>query len=208
MDSAHLADLNTRISHCTACPLAQGRTQTVPGDGDPNAEILFIGEAPGFHEDRQGRPFVGQAGRLLDQLLAEIGLTRADVFVANLLKCRPPNNRDPLADEQEQCRPFLEEQIQGIHPKLIVPLGRIAMNHFLPGATISRAYGRPVRAGPYLIFPVYHPAAALRRGSLAQVLRADFRRIPEILATTERPAVSATPSPDPQDANATQLQLL
>ncbi|MEE9276786.1 MAG: uracil-DNA glycosylase, partial [Dehalococcoidia bacterium] len=210
-----LQDLNARVAACTACRLAQGRTQTVPGDGDPNAELMFIGEAPGFNEDRQGHPFVGQAGRLLDQLLGEIGLTRADVFVTNEVKCRPPNNRDPEADEMTACEPFLTEQIQGIRPKLIVTLGRFAMQRFLPGAAISRVHGKPVNAAGRLIYPVYHPAAALRQGALMQVLREDFRRIPDLLAAAERPP----PRPDAsggagagQDAagqgDATQLPLL
>ena len=211
MDAAALAALNARIAPCTACRLATGRTQTVPGDGDPNAEILFIGEAPGFHEDRQGRPFVGPAGRLLDQLLAEIGLTRADVFVANMVKCRPPDNRDPLPAEIAACQPFLQEQIAGIRPKLIVPLGRFAMNHFLPSASITRAHGRAVQVGPYQVYPVYHPAAALRQPTMLPVLREDFRRIPAILAGSARPAESSvTPSPPTMtetNADATQLSL-
>ena len=210
--TAHgLPDIATRIAACTACPLAEGRTQTVPGDGDPQAELMFIGEAPGFHEDRQGRPFVGQAGRLLDQLLSEIQLTRADVFVANVLKCRPPNNRDPLPEEIATCDPFLSEQIDLIRPKLIVPLGRFAMQHLLPRATISRAHGKAARAGRHLIFPVYHPAAALRQGTMMRTLREDFLQIPAILAKTERPAVANLDTDDAAASAApsiTQLPLL
>ena len=212
MNAEALTELNGQIASCTACALHQGRTQTVPGDGDPNAEILFIGEAPGFNEDQQGSPFVGQAGRVLDQLLLEIELTRADVFVANVIKCRPPNNRDPLPEEIATCEPFLTEQIRGIRPKLIVTLGRFALQYFLPGASISRARGKPVRREPYLLYPVYHPAAALRQGKLLQVLRDDFRRIPPIVADAERPsaeavAISAAP-PVEEASSATQLQLL
>ena len=221
-----LTDLQARIAACTVCDLHAGRTRTVPGDGDPQAEILFIGEAPGFYEDQQGRPFVGQAGRLLDKLLLEIGRTRADVFVANTLKCRPPNNRDPLPAEIQACRPFLREQIALIRPKVIVTLGRFAMNYFLPQATISRAHGRTHRAEDgTLIYPLYHPAAALRQGALLAVLREDFQRIPEIVASAARPVLApdaASPSPpdpadeaapDPGAANAhgdtaTQLPLL
>lgn len=211
MDTATLTALNARIAQCTACPLAVGRTQTVPGDGDPNAEILFIGEAPGFHEDRQGRPFVGAAGRLLDQLLAEIGLTRADVFVANMVKCRPPDNRDPFPAEIAACQPFLQEQIAGIRPKVIVTLGRFAMNHFVPAASITRAHGRAVQVGPYQVFPLYHPAAALRQPALLQALRDDFHRIPALLAGSARPAESSLTPPPPTmtetHADPTQLSL-
>ena len=210
MEPEQLTDLNRRVASCTACPLHVGRTQTVPGDGDLHADLLFMGEAPGFHEDRQGRPFVGQAGRLLDQLLTEIGLSRADVFVANMVKCRPPNNRDPEPTETATCRPFLDEQIGGIRPKLIVTLGRIATQAFLPGATISRTHGKAARAGAFLIYPVYHPAAALRQGSLLRVLREDFRRIPELVAAAERPAEAppAAAAEAQADAGAAQLPLL
>ena len=187
MDAEVLELLNARIAGCTACRLAQGRTQTVPGDGDPNAELMFIGEGPGFHEDRQGRPFVGPAGKLLDELLAGIGLSRPDVFVANVVKCRPPNNRDPMADEIGSCEVYLREQIDGIRPKLIVPLGRFATQYFLPGATMGRSRGQAVWAGRQLIFPVYHPAAALRQRSLMDTMRGDFAQIPGLLAAAERP---------------------
>ena len=210
MNPDALADLNMRIASCTACALHQGRTQTVPGDGDPNAEVLFIGEAPGFHEDQQGSPFVGQAGRILDQLLLEIGLTRTDVFVANVIKCRPPNNRDPLPEEIATCEPFLTMQISGIRPKLIVTLGRFALQYFLPGASISRSRGKAIRSGPYLLYPLYHPAAALRQSRLLQMLRDDFQRIPQIVAGAERPAIHATTSAAvaQNEDSATQLQLL
>ncbi len=187
MDFEVLELLNARIAGCTACRLAQGRTQTVPGDGDPNAELMFIGEGPGFHEDRQGRPFVGPAGKLLDELLAGIGLSRPEVFVANVVKCRPPNNRDPMVDEIASCEVYLREQIEGIRPKLIVPLGRFATQYFLPGATMGRSRGQAVWAGQQLIFPVYHPAAALRQRSLLDTIRADFAQIPGLLAAAERP---------------------
>ena len=187
MEAEVLELLNGRIAGCTACRLAQGRTQTVPGDGDPNAELMFIGEGPGFHEDRQGRPFVGPAGKLLDELLAGIGLSRPEVFVANVVKCRPPNNRDPMADEIGSCEIYLREQIDGIRPKLIVPLGRFATQYFLPGAKMGQSRGQAVWAGRQLIFPVYHPAAALRQRSLVDTLRADFAQIPGLLAAAERP---------------------
>lgn len=206
MDAAELQVLNARIADCRACQLCEGRTQTVPGDGDPNAELMFIGEGPGFHEDQQGRPFVGRAGQLLGDLLQEIGLSRADVFVANVVKCRPPQNRDPQPDEIAACEPYLSEQIAGIRPKLIVPLGRFATQYFLPRATMARSRGVPVQAGPWLIYPVYHPAAALRQASLLQVLREDFSLIPQLLAEAERPPNAAPPEDD--EPGGTQMVLL
>ena len=191
MDTQVLELLNAKIAGCTACRLHAGRTQTVPGDGDPNAELMFIGEAPGANEDLQGRPFVGRAGQLLDELLGEIGLTRPDVFVANVIKCRPPNNRDPMPDEIGCCEVYLREQIEGIRPKLIVLLGRFATQYFLPNARMSEARGQPYQAGPWLILPVYHPAAALRNSNLMSTLRQDFAIIPPLLAQAERPHVSS-----------------
>ena len=191
MELLELADLNERVAGCVACGLSKTRTRTVPGDGDPNAELMFIGEGPGFHEDQQGRPFVGRAGQLLDELLAGISLTRADVFVANVVKCRPPQNRDPQAVEISACEPFLTEQIEGIRPKLIVPLGRFATQYFIPGTTMGRSRGVPTRVGHWLVYPVYHPAAALRQGAFMDVLREDFARIPQLLAESERPVAAA-----------------
>lgn len=210
MDAENQHDLETRIAACTRCRLASGRTRTVPGDGDPNAELMLIGEGPGFNEDQQGHPFVGQAGKLLDKLLGEIGLTREQVFVTNVVKCRPPNNRDPEADEIASCEPYLDEQIAGIRPKLIVTLGRFAMNYFLPRTTISRSHGRATQAGDWLIFPVYHPAAGLRQTRMLNVLREDFQRIPEFLANSERPEVTAVESDagGAEEPQGTQLSLL
>ena len=207
MELADLQQLNERIAGCHACRLSEGRTQTVPGDGDANAELMFIGEGPGFHEDRQGRPFVGQAGKLLDDLLAGIGLSRAEVFVANVVKCRPPQNRDPQPDEIAACEPYLSEQIAGIRPKLIVPLGRFATQYFIPRATMGRSRGVVAQAGPWLIYPVYHPAAALRQGSLLEVLRDDFARIPQLLAESERPSAAADSAED-DEPRGTQMALL
>ncbi|MXY86403.1 MAG: uracil-DNA glycosylase, partial [Chloroflexi bacterium] len=166
MDPQRLELLNAKIAGCTACRLHEGRTQTVPGNGDPNAELMFIGEAPGQNEDQQGLPFVGRAGQLLDELLGEIGFARSDVFVANVLKCRPPGNRDPQPDEIGCCEVYLREQIEGIRPKLIVLLGLFATQYFLPDAKMGETRGQPHQAGPWLILPVYHPAAALRNSNL------------------------------------------
>ncbi|MDE2746969.1 MAG: uracil-DNA glycosylase [Chloroflexota bacterium] len=189
MDPQRLELLNAKIAGCTACRLHEGRTQTVPGNGDPNAELMFIGEAPGQNEDQQGLPFVGRAGQLLDELLGEIGFTRSDVFVANVLKCRPPGNRDPQPDEIGCCEVYLREQIEGIRPKLIVLLGRFATQYFLPDAKMGETRGQPHQAGPWLILPVYHPAAALRNSNLLSTMREDFAIIPPLLAQSERPEV-------------------
>ena len=206
METAALESIAARVAVCQACRLAEGRTRTVPGDGDANAELMFIGEGPGFYEDQQGIPFVGRAGKLLDELLAGIGLSRAEVFVTNVVKCRPPNNRDPERDEMASCEPFLSEQIGGIRPKLIVTLGRFAMQYFVPGAAMGRSHGKVIEQGGRRIYPVYHPAAALRQGALAQVLRADFERIPALLASSERPPARAAVV-KAEDAS-TQLSLL
>ncbi len=160
---------------CATC------TQMVPGNGDPNASIMFIGEAPGKNEDEQGIPFVGAAGKLLDQLLESISLTRDDVFVANVLKARPPSNRDPLPEEAAHHWPWLEEQIEAVDPDLIVPLGRHAMARFLPARRISVDHGQPRLKNGQVYLPVYHPAAALYNGSLREVLFADFAQIPALV---------------------------
>ncbi len=191
MDQQVVDLLNAKIAGCTACQLHEGRTQTVPGDGDPNAELMFIGEAPGANEDIQGRPFVGRAGQLLDELLGEIGFSRPEVFVANVVKCRPPDNRDPLPEEIGCCEVYLREQIEGIRPKLIVLLGLFATQYFLPSAKMGETRGQPYQAGPWLVLPVYHPAAALRNSNLRSTMSEDFALIPQLLAQAERPDAPA-----------------
>ena len=182
-----LEEITKKVRVCTQCGLHQGRTKAVPGEGDPRAEILFIGEGPGFTEDKRGRPFVGQAGKFLEEMLGMVGLKREDVFITNVVKCRPPNNRDPSPDEINICtRLHLEPQIALIRPKLIVLLGRHALEKFLPGLKISRVHGQPHRGKlpdgrEQLFYPLYHPAAALYREVLKQTLIEDFKRIPEIL---------------------------
>jgi DNA polymerase len=153
----------------------------VPGEGAEKPDVLFIGEAPGVNEDQQGRPFVGQAGRLLDDLLAGIGLRRADVYIANVVKCRPPNNRDPLPFEIEACAAFLDRQISILAPRMIVTLGRFSMAKFFSGETISKIHGRPVHRDRYVVLPLYHPAAALHQPNLRKVLQEDMGKIPGIL---------------------------
>jgi DNA polymerase len=181
-----LEELAQEVKVCEQCQLHQGRTSAVPGEGDPEAEILIIGEGPGKNEDQQGRPFVGAAGKFLEELLASIGLTRDQVFIANVVKCRPPNNRDPLPEEVQTCWPFLEKQLQIIQPKVIVTLGRHSLQRFFPGHGITQYHGRALRRdfpplGKQAFFICYHPAAALYNGSLRETLLEDFKKLPRLL---------------------------
>jgi len=166
----------------------------VPGEGPQDAEIMFIGEAPGFHEDQQGRPFVGASGRFLEELLESIGLTRDDVFIANVIKCRPPSNRDPLPDEIKACKPLLDRQLELIQPKLVVTLGRFSMARAFPKARISRIHGQPRKIGGVLYYPMYHPAAALHQPSLRSTIKEDMLRIPELLQQVAQIAESPPPT--------------
>jgi len=177
-----LEQLEEAIHSCTLCPLHEGRTNAVPGEGPLNADIMFIGEGPGFHEDRQGRPFVGAAGQFLEELLASIGMTRQQVYIANVVKCRPPGNRDPLPDELSACEPYLERQIQLIRPKVIVTLGRFSMYRYFPGASISQIHGQPRRVGNVLVVPMFHPAAALHQPKWRPLVEADFKKLPGFIA--------------------------
>ncbi len=199
--AAGLREYAEQTASCTKCALAGGRTQVVFGSGSPDADLMFVGEAPGFHEDQQGVPFVGQAGKLLDRLLDGIGLTRADVYVGNVIKCRPPGNRDPLPDEIAACEPHLFRQIELIEPKLVATLGNFATK-LLSGrpAGITRVHGheQEVTLGSrtVLLYPLYHPAAALYTPSMLKVLEEDFARIPEILdRAVESSVVNDDPAP-------------
>lgn len=177
-----LADLTKKFNKPELCPLFTAAKNVVPGEGNPDTDILFIGEAPGKNEDEQGRPFVGAAGKLLDQLIASIGLKRNDIFIANIIKHRPPNNRDPLPEEIKAYGPWLEEQIKVINPPLIVTLGRFSMEFLLgPGLSITKVHGQPKRRNGRVVMPMYHPAAALYRGDLRPALAADFQKIPKVL---------------------------
>jgi DNA polymerase len=176
------ADIRT----CTRCKLHEGRTNAVPGTGPEDADIFFLGEGPGAREDEQGVPFVGRSGKFLDELLESIGLNREKVFITNVVKCRPPGNRDPHVGEIGACTTYLEEQLDLIRPVLIATLGRFAMRHFLSDGPISEIHGQPRRLDDLVILPLYHPAAALYRGSLRGVVRKDFQRIPELLETLGR----------------------
>lgn len=170
------------VHDCTACPLAIGRLTAVPGDGNPNSDILFIGEGPGQKEDETGHPFVGAAGKFLDEMLASIQKTRADVFVTNVVKCRPPANRDPEPEEITTCTElFLWTQIKIMNPKLIVTLGRHSMGLFIPKIKISEIHGQPKRVKGFVVLPLYHPAAALYNGGMRKTLLYDFQKIPLVL---------------------------
>jgi DNA polymerase len=206
--AAALREYSEHVAGCEKCALAQGRTQVVFGSGNPDADLVFVGEAPGFHEDQQGVPFVGQAGKLLDKLLGGIGLTRADVFVANVLKCRPPGNRDPLPEEIAACEPHLFRQIELLEPKLVATLGNFATKLLSGKPTgITRVHGHAqevtLGARTVLLYPLYHPAAALYTPSMLQVLEEDFARIPSLL---ERVVDSPAPRPAPQPQVADEPQ--
>jgi len=176
-----LAQIAKEVAVCTNCALHHSRKQSVPGEGPVHAEIMFIGEGPGFHENEQGRPFVGAAGKFLDQLLAQAGVTRADVFIGNVVKCRPPENRDPLPEELSACNVYLERQIEAINPSIIVTLGRFSMNKFMPGAKISQVHGEMRKVGERYVIAMFHPAAALHQAALKPSILADFAKLPELL---------------------------
>jgi uracil-DNA glycosylase len=187
-----------QIAGCTRCRLAEGRTQVVFGVGNPDADLMFVGEAPGFHEDKQGYPFVGQAGKLLDQLLEGIGMTREDVYIANVIKCRPPGNRDPMPDEIEACERHLFRQVELIRPKLVGTLGNFATKLLSGKPTgITRVHGQEQQVGlggrQVVLYPLYHPAAALYTPAMLNVLQQDFARIPELLGRVAEPV----PEPEP-----------
>jgi DNA polymerase len=176
-----LAKLAQQISVCTNCALHTSRKKSVPGDGPANAEIMFIGEGPGFHENEQGHPFVGASGKFLDQLLAQADLTRAEVFIANVVKCRPPSNRDPEPEELAACDEYLEAQIQAINPSIIVTLGRFSMGKFISDVKISAVHGQMRKVGERFVIPMFHPAAALHQPQLKPSILGDFAKLPEQL---------------------------
>lgn len=184
--SEALDQVAAEVRVCPKCELSRTRTHAVPGEGDPRARVMLIGEGPGWHEDQRGRPFIGNAGKFLGELLAKAGLSREDVFITNVVKCRPPGNRDPLPDEIAACAPYLERQIATIDPEVIVTLGRFSMARWFPGERISRIHGQPKRDGKRLIVPMYHPAAALHQGALRGAIEDDFAKLPKFLAEAER----------------------
>ena len=192
---SELQDTARQIHSCFDCHLSEGRTLAVPGDGPEQADLMFIGEAPGYNEDMQGHPFVGAAGQFLEQLLASIGLTREQVFITNMVKCRPPNNRDPFPGEITACSKYLDRQIELIRPKVVATLGRHSLAKFLPGESIGKVRGKPRRHGSFVLHPLYHPAAALHQPSLRRVIEEDFKAIPALLA---EPFSPQSGEPDPQ----------
>lgn len=180
-----LTELYEEIANCQRCILSQARKNAVPGEGPQDADIVFIGEGPGFHEDQQGRPFVGAAGQFLDELLESIGLRRDDVYICNVIKCRPPGNRDPLPEEVDACKPHLDRQIEIISPKMIVTLGRFSMERYFPGAKISQIHGQARKLEGIIYYPMYHPAAALHQPRWRPVVEEDMSRIPQVLAAAD-----------------------
>jgi uracil-DNA glycosylase len=198
---AALDALREEVERCSSCVLAETRTKAVFGEGDPGAELMFVGEAPGYHEDQQGRPFVGQAGKLLEQLLASIGMTREQVYIANVLKSRPPNNRDPQVEEIDACRPYLWRQIEIIRPRVICTLGNFATKLLTGEQTgITKVHGRPratqIAGHRLYLFPIFHPAAALYTPANLATLKEDFLRLPELLAhAAPQPGEEAAESP-------------
>ena len=180
-----LRELNEEIALCQQCEIARYRTKVVPGEGAEDADILFIGEAPGWHEDQQGRPFVGQAGQYLDKLLASINLKRGQVYIANVIKCRPQGNRDPLPVEIDNCRKWLERQIELIQPRMIVTLGRYSMAMFFPSKSIGKIHGTAQKRDNVIYYAMYHPAAALHQPSLRRTIEEDMLKIPSLLTRTE-----------------------
>jgi len=196
-----LEALYAEIRSCTKCSLHRGRTRAVPGEGPAEAQIMFIGEGPGFHEDRQGRPFVGAAGKFLEEMLAGIGIRRDEVYIANVIKCRPPGNRDPLPDELEACSQYLDRQIELVDPSVIVTLGRFSMARYFPGAKISAIHGQTRRLGNRIVVPMLHPAAALHQPKWKATAIADMQRLPELIARAseiEARRPQAKPEPEPE----------
>jgi len=206
-----LEQIAAQVRTCQRCPLATGRIHAVPGEGPDDARIMFVGEGPGYHEDQQGRPFVGASGQYLEELLASIGLNRRQVYIANVIKCRPPDNRDPEPAELAACRGYLDRQIELIRPWIIVTLGRFSMERYFPGQSISRIHGRPKRVGDVYYLPMFHPAAALRNPEWRQEMAKDITRIPELLAELEAARTPKPPPPPVEDeetgGNFTQLSL-
>ena len=207
-----LPQLSAYLHDCQRCQLASGRTQVVFGTGNPQASIMFVGEAPGFYEDREGVPFVGAAGKLLTELLQSIGLERSDIYIANVIKCRPPNNRDPLPDEIDTCKPFLLQQIELIQPKLVCTLGNFATQTLLERKVgITKVRGQVIRLENFVVFPLLHPAAALHQGNLRVPLKEDFQKLKAVLEqmsnaptlpnATSQPTLSA-PQASPKDTPA------
>jgi DNA polymerase len=195
-----LQTVAAEVSVCVKCKLHAGRIKAVPGEGPANAELMLIGEGPGFHEDQQGRPFVGAAGKFLEELLGYAGYRREEVFITNVVKCRPPSNRDPEPDELDACNDYLERQIAALNPKVIVTLGRYSMARFFPNAKISAIHGQARNIGNRIVVAMFHPAAALHQQSLRDTVAADFKKLPELIA-------QASAAPPPTDEPPQQMSM-
>jgi uracil-DNA glycosylase family 4 len=207
-----LREITDQIARCKRCKLGTPSARAVPGEGNPETKMMFVGEAPGFYEDQQGKPFVGPAGKFLDELLKLAGVTRKDVFITNVVKHRPPANRDPEPDELEACDGFLRAQIAIIKPQVIVTLGRFSLGKFVPNVRAMRdIHGRAMPYEGMTVVAMYHPAAALHQASLRSVLEEDFRNLPTILARASRPqaptTTAPTPAPQPEEPTAEQMSL-
>jgi uracil-DNA glycosylase family 4 len=203
-----LTQVSQEVSVCTRCELHRTRKNAVPGEGPADSEIMLIGEGPGFYENEQGRPFVGAAGKFLEELLAQAGLKRSDVWIGNVVKCRPPGNRDPQPEELSSCDEYLERQINAINPKIIITLGRFSMAKFVPGAKISAVHGQMRKVGKRFVIPMYHPAAALHQPKWRPQILADFAKLPEQLEQAKAALANAGSVDDePPDEEPTQLSL-
>lgn len=186
LENDSLERVASEVSTCTLCPLSKSRTKAVPGEGNPHAQLMLVGEGPGYNEDRQGRPFVGAAGSFLNELLGSVGLKRQDVFITNVVKCRPPQNRDPLPGEIHACAGYLQRQLNLIQPEVLATLGRHSMAKYFPGERISKIHGQPKRLGELTVVPLFHPAAALHQPALKAAEIDDFSKLPGIMAEAAR----------------------
>lgn len=206
-----LAQVTKEVVVCEKCALYHSRKKAVPGEGPANSEIMFIGEGPGFYENEEGRPFVGAAGKFLDQLLAQAGLKRTDVWITNVVKCRPPANRDPLPEELAACNEYLERQMNSINPSIVITLGRFSMTKFMPGSKISAIHGQMRKIGERYVIAMFHPAAALHQSSLKPAILADFARLPQLLDEARKGLGRQTPrvreSHEPPPESPKQLDL-
>jgi uracil-DNA glycosylase family 4 len=202
-----LAQIAKEVAACQKCVLHRSRKMSVPGEGPADSEIMFIGEGPGFHENEQGRPFVGAAGNFLNELLAQAGMKRSEVWIGNVVKCRPPGNRDPLPEELSACNEHLERQIAAIDPKIIITLGRFSMNKFMPGAKISTVHGQMRRVGNRFVIAMFHPAAALHQASLKPAILQDFAQLPKLLEQARLALKRAAPAPAEEEPKEEPKQL-
>jgi len=203
----NLNTLASAVRQCALCELSRGRTNAVPGEGPADAEVMFIGEGPGFNEDKQGRPFVGAAGQFLNELLQIAGFKREEVYITNVVKCRPPGNRDPLPEEIQACSRYLERQIELIDPRVIVTLGRFSMARWFPNDKISTVHGKAKRVGGRIVVAMFHPAAALHQQSLRATVEEDFRRLKQIVAEAQRKPEDKPADTPPASDQAEQLSL-